>query len=110
MPRPVTRQKRSLYAGNANVWVRPIRYYEQMGLIDAPERSEGNQLRYPKNRLGHLSFIRHSRDLGANVEDIRGLLDFESASREPEPRRTWHCHSASQRSADQNYKTEKVKA
>jgi len=45
-----------------------IRYYEQMGLIDAPERSEGNQRRYTKDGLGRLSFIRHSRDLGFSVE------------------------------------------
>lgn len=50
-----------------------IRYYEQMGLIDAPERSEGNQRRYTKDGLGRLSFIRHSRDLGFLIEDIRGF-------------------------------------
>lgn len=58
-----------------------IRYYEQMGLIDAPERSEGNQRRYTRDGLGRLSFIRHSRDLGFSIEDIKGLLEL---SRHPE--------------------------
>jgi len=60
-----------------------IRYYEQMGLIDAPERSEGNQRRYTKDGLGRLSFIRHSRDLGFSVEDIRGLLDLSQHPEKP---------------------------
>lgn len=53
-----------------------IRYYEQMGLIDAPERSEGNQRRYTKEGLERLSFIRHSRDLGFSIDDIKGLLEL----------------------------------
>ena len=52
-----------------------IRYYEQMGLIDAPERSDGNQRRYSTDGLKRLSFIRHSRALGFSIEDIKGLLD-----------------------------------
>ncbi|MEP3279285.1 MAG: helix-turn-helix domain-containing protein [Stappiaceae bacterium] len=50
-----------------------IRYYEQVGLIDAPERSEGNQRRYSQEGLDRLSFIRHARELGMSLEDIREL-------------------------------------
>ncbi|KEJ89005.1 MerR family transcriptional regulator [Sulfitobacter donghicola] len=60
-----------------------IRYYEQMGLIDEPERSEGNQRRYTKAGLSRLSFIRHSRDLGFSVEDIRGLLELSQHPEKP---------------------------
>jgi DNA-binding transcriptional MerR regulator len=60
-----------------------IRYYEQMGLIDAPERSEGNQRRYTSEGLSRLSFIRHSRDLGFSVEDIRGLLELSQHPEKP---------------------------
>jgi DNA-binding transcriptional MerR regulator len=60
-----------------------IRYYEQMGLIDAPERSEGNQRRYTKDGLSRLSFIRHSRDLGFSVENIRGLLELSQHPEKP---------------------------
>ncbi|WP_298861058.1 helix-turn-helix domain-containing protein [uncultured Sulfitobacter sp.] len=60
-----------------------IRYYEQMGLIDEPGRSEGNQRRYTKDGLSRLSFIRHSRDLGFTIEDIRGLLDLSQHPEEP---------------------------
>lgn len=60
-----------------------IRYYEQMGLIDAPERSEGNQRRYAKDGLSRLSFIRHSRDLGFSLEDIKGLLESSQHPQKP---------------------------
>jgi len=60
-----------------------IRYYEQMGLIDAPERSEGNQRRYTREGLSRLSFIRHSRDLGFSMEDIRGLLELSQHPEKP---------------------------
>lgn len=53
-----------------------IRYYEQMGLITAPERSDGNQRRYSTGGLKRLSFIRHSRELGFTIEDIRELLEL----------------------------------
>jgi len=50
-----------------------IRYYEQMGLITAPARSEGNQRRYTNRELERLSFIKHARDLGLSIEAIRDL-------------------------------------
>lgn len=64
-----------------------IRYYEQMGLIDVPERSEGNQRRYTADGLSRLSFIRHSRDLGFSIEDIKGLLELSQHPEKP-------CHDA----------------
>lgn len=56
------------------VKVTTIRYYEQMGLINPAERSEGNQRRYEKNDLERLAFIRHARDLGFDVPAIRDLI------------------------------------
>ena len=60
-----------------------IRYYEQMGLIEPPERSEGNQRRYTRDGLRRLSFIRHSRDLGFTIEDIKGLLELSQHPEKP---------------------------
>jgi len=55
-----------------------IRYYEQMKLITAPERSAGNQRRYSRTELSRLSFIKHARDLGLSIEDIRELLTLSA--------------------------------
>jgi DNA-binding transcriptional MerR regulator len=65
------------------VKVPTIRYYEQMGLVAAPERSEGNQRRYSRRELERLSFIRHARDLGFAVEDIRSLIDLSGHPERP---------------------------
>lgn len=51
-----------------------IRYYEQIGLVAAPPRSEGGQRRYGSTEVDRLNFIRHARELGFEVEDIRELL------------------------------------
>ena len=51
-----------------------IRYYEQVGLMPAPARTQGNQRRYNESHRQRLIFIRHSRDLGFSPNDIRELL------------------------------------
>jgi len=60
-----------------------IRYYEQMGLIAAPARSEGNQRRYSQRELERLSFIKHARSLGLTIEAIRDLTALSDAPDQP---------------------------
>ncbi len=66
----------------SNVKVPTIRYYEQMGLISAPERSQGNQRRYSTAELERLSFIRHARDLGLTIDAIRELIELSDRPEE----------------------------
>ena len=61
------------------VKVPTIRFYEQIGLLSAPPRTEGNQRRYGKPEVKRLNFIRHSRELGFEVDDIRELLEMAGA-------------------------------
>lgn len=61
-------------AQRTGVKVETIRYYEQVGLLPPPERSEGNQRRYGGRHAERLAFIRHARDLGFAVDNIRTLL------------------------------------
>ncbi|GEO84287.1 MULTISPECIES: MerR family transcriptional regulator [Alphaproteobacteria] len=65
------------------VKVPTIRYYEQAGLIAAPDRSQGNQRRYEKGDLERLTFIRHARDLGFPIEAIRELLALSGHPDQP---------------------------
>lgn len=53
-----------------------IRYYEQVGLLPVPPRSEGNQRLYDEQLLKRLAFIRHARELGFPLEAVRELLDL----------------------------------
>lgn len=60
------------------VKVPTIRYYEEVGLLPTPERTEGNQRRYSAAGLERLSFIKHARDLGFSIEAISSLIDLHS--------------------------------
>ena len=60
------------------VKVPTIRYYEEMGLLSEPERTEGNQRRYDAAGLERLSFIKHARDLGFSIEAISELIELQS--------------------------------
>lgn len=59
------------------VKVPTIRYYEQMGLLAACERTAGNQRRYGSGELEQLGFIKHARDLGFSIEAIRALIELQ---------------------------------
>ena len=56
--------------------VQTIRYYEQIGLMPEPGRTEGGQRRYGEAELDRLSFVRHARQLGFSLDAIRELLDL----------------------------------
>ena len=56
------------------VKVPTIRYYEQIGLLPKVPRTEGNRRLYGKAEVDRLNFIRHSRELGFETDDIRELL------------------------------------
>lgn len=58
------------------VKVPTIRYYESIGLLPQAGRSAGNQRRYGKAETDRLTFIRHARDLGLSIGDIRELIDL----------------------------------
>lgn len=58
----------------AGVKVPTIRYYEQVGLMPAPPRTEGQQRRYGEAEVARLNFIRHARELGFEVDAIREML------------------------------------
>lgn len=64
-------------ARRSGVKVPTVRYYEQIGLLAAPPRSEGNRRVYDAKDLHRLIFIRHARELGFDVEAIRSLLALQ---------------------------------
>lgn len=53
-----------------------IRYYERIGLLPAPARTDANYRSYGSEHRSRLSFVRHSRELGFTIEEIRSLLDL----------------------------------
>ncbi|PHQ84798.1 MAG: MerR family transcriptional regulator [Thalassobium sp.] len=67
--------------------VQTVRYYEQIGLMPEPDRTQGGQRRYTDAEVDRLSFIRHARQLGFSLGAIRELLDLSD-----NPDRS--CHDA----------------
>ncbi|HET8727357.1 MAG TPA: helix-turn-helix domain-containing protein [Alphaproteobacteria bacterium] len=55
-----------------------IRYYERIGLLPAPERTEAGYRIYGGAHARRLYFVRRARALGFPIETIRGLLDLAS--------------------------------
>ena len=55
-----------------------IRYYEQIGLLPIPARTDGNYRAYSREHIRRLQFIRRCRDLGFTLEQVRGLLRLAS--------------------------------
>ena len=70
-------------AKEAGVKVPTIRYYEQIGLLDVPPRTDGQQRRTISEAVRRLNFIRHSRELGFEIEDIRELLSLSTQPNKP---------------------------
>ncbi len=53
-----------------------IRYYERIGLLRRPERTDSNYRDYSEADVGRLAFIRHARSLGFEIADVRSLLSL----------------------------------
>ena len=56
--------------------VETIRYYERIGLLPAPRRTAANYRSYGEAHRTRLAFVRHSRELGFTIDEIRSLLDL----------------------------------
>lgn len=53
-----------------------IRYYEKIGLLASPARSEGNYRRYGSEDLARLTFIRRAREIGFPIDQVRNLIEL----------------------------------
>lgn len=58
----------------ADVKVPTIRFYEQIGLMPEPDRTESDRRVYGEAAVRRLRFIRHARQLGFEIKDILALL------------------------------------
>lgn len=63
--------------------VQTIRYYETIGLMPEPERTQGGQRRYGETELDRLAFVRHGRQLGFSLDAIRDLLNLADNPGQP---------------------------
>jgi MerR family transcriptional regulator, mercuric resistance operon regulatory protein len=58
----------------AAVNIETVRYYERVGLLPSPPRTEGGHRLYEEAHVKRLTFVRRARELGFTLEEIRALL------------------------------------
>jgi MerR family mercuric resistance operon transcriptional regulator len=70
-------------AHKSGVNLETIRYYERIGLMPKPDRTEGGHRSYAEGDIRRLSFIRRARELGFPLADIETLLVLEENGGSP---------------------------
>jgi len=61
-------------ARSAGTTPETIRWYERDGIMPAPVRTAGGHRLYSQAHLDRLAFVRHARELGFALENVRELL------------------------------------
>ena len=81
-----------------------IRYYETIGLIPAPGRTESGYRVYDHRAIAQLRFVRRARDLGFSLREVGELLglwsDEEREAREVRALAQAHLSSVERRIAE----------
>ncbi len=65
---------RGALAKVTGVNIETIRYYEKVGLMPDPFRTDAGYRVYDETHLKRLSFIRRCRELGFSIDEVSGLL------------------------------------
>ncbi len=60
-----------------------IRYYEQIGLLAAPEREANGYRSYGTDAAQRLRFVQHARSAGLTLREIAQVLAIRSEGRAP---------------------------
>lgn len=58
------------------VGIETVRFYEQEGLIENPERSPSGYRKYTQAFVKRIRFIQQAKDLGFSLKEISGLLSL----------------------------------
>jgi MerR family transcriptional regulator, copper efflux regulator len=62
----------------AGVGAETVRYYERVGLLEAPARAANGYRRYDATALGRLRFVRQAAALGFSLAEIAELLELRA--------------------------------
>lgn len=72
----MNRLTRGKLARQSGVNIATIRYYEKLGLLPAPPRSNAGYRMFSSESVGRVRFIKNAQELGFSLREIKGLLDL----------------------------------
>ncbi len=64
-------------AKTAGVTTKTIRYYESIGVLDEPERTESGYRSYGPGAIERLDFVRQAQSSGLALAEIRSILEIK---------------------------------
>ncbi|MBD2078485.1 heavy metal-responsive transcriptional regulator [Leptolyngbya sp. FACHB-17] len=70
-------------AKESGVPIKTIRYYEELGLLQAVGRTEGGYRLFDTNVFTRLSFIKRAQSLGLSLAEIKAFLDVHDQGEPP---------------------------
>jgi len=70
-------------AAEAGVGIQTLHYYERLGLLPKPNRSEANYRLYSPEAVRRVRFIKKAQALGLTLEETKQILDLKDHGREP---------------------------
>ncbi len=59
--------------------IETIRFYEKIGVLPKPARTEGGHRAYGSAHVERLTFVRRARELGFTLDEVRALLRLADA-------------------------------
>ena len=64
-------------AKQAEVTIETIRYYQQIGLLEEPEKPRSGYRHYPPDAITRIRFIKRAQQAGFTLKEIAELLSFD---------------------------------
>ena len=64
-------------ATSVGIDIQTLRYYENQGLLDEPERLQNGYRDYPEGAIASLSFIKKAKLVGFTLKEIKELLAIQ---------------------------------
>ena len=61
------------------VHIETIRYFEKVGVISPPPRTEGGHRVYDDHHIKALGFVRRARELGFSQPEVRAILNLNGS-------------------------------
>lgn len=70
-------------AGRAGLTAKTVRFYESIGVVDAPARTASGYRDYDEAVLDRLTFVRAAQALGLTLREIRSVLELRDRGDTP---------------------------